>query len=52
MTSSDVIGMIEGAGVGLRGGGGSWKIEQFGNLKNPSDFNKNKLYTQCVCIPT
>ena len=35
--------MIEGDGVGLRGVGGSWKVDQFGNLKNPSDFNKNKL---------
>ena len=52
MTSCDVIGMIEGGGVGLRGGGRSWKVDQFGNLKNPSDFNKNKLHTQCMCIPT
>ena len=29
MTSRDVIGMIEGGGVSLRGGGGSWKGDQF-----------------------
>ena len=34
----DVIGMIEGGGVSLRGGGGSWKVDQFGNLNNPSHF--------------
>ena len=27
MMSCDVICMIEGDGVGLRGGGGSWKIQ-------------------------
>ena len=52
VVSHDIIGMIEGGGVDLRGGGGSWKVDQFGNLKNPSDFNKNKLHTQCMCIPT
>ena len=38
--------------MGLKGGGGSWKVDQFGNLKNPSDLYKNKLHTQCMCIPT
>ena len=52
MTSHDIIGMIEGDGVGLRGGVGSWKVDQFGNLNNPSHFNKNKLHTQSMCIPT
>ena len=51
MMSCDIIGMTSG-GLGLKGGGGSWKVDQFGNLKNPSDFNTNKLHTQCMCIPT
>ena len=29
MISCDIIGMIEGGEVGLRGGGGSWKILTF-----------------------
>ena len=43
--SRDIIGMIEGVG-GSQGGGGSWKVDQFGNLNNPSHFNKDKLHTQ------
>ena len=38
MMSCDVIGMIEGW-VDLRGGVGSWKVGQFGNLNNPCSFN-------------
>ena len=38
MTSHDIIGAI-GGGVGLRGGDGSWKVDQFGNLNSPSHFN-------------
>ena len=37
--SHDVIGMIE------EGGGGSWKVDQFDYLNNPS-------HTQSMCIPT
>ena len=36
--SCDIIGMIEGGGVGLRGGVGHGKFDQFGNLNNPSHF--------------
>ena len=38
MMSCDVIGPMGGM-MGLRGGGGSWKVDQFGNLNNPSHFN-------------
>ena len=38
MMSHDVIGMIEGDGVVLRGRGGSWKVDQLGDLNNPSHF--------------
>ena len=38
MKSCDVIGMIEGGGVGLRGG--SWKVDQFGNLKKSLTFEQ------------
>ena len=51
MMSHDIIGMIQGGGVGL-GGGGSWKVDQFGNLNNPSHFNYKKLHTQSMYNPT
>ena len=37
--SHDVIGMIEGGGVGLRGGGGSWKVDQFDTFGISSKIN-------------
>ena len=55
MTSRDVIGMIEGGGVGLRGGGGSWKVGQFGTFGKKTFFPQftnisatNKLHTQSI----
>ena len=45
MTSHDVIGVIEGGGVGLRGGGGSWKIQTGQFLANPSQTCVKILYT-------
>ena len=43
MTSRDltwhVIGMIGGVGCVTEGGGLSCKVDQFGNLNNPSHFN-------------
>ena len=38
MMSRDVIGMIEGGGVGLRGGGGSWKVDQFHTFGKKTQF--------------
>ena len=38
MTSCDITGAWGGGGVCHRGGL-SWKVDQFGNLNNPSHFN-------------
>ena len=44
MTSCDIIGAIEGGGVGLRGGGGSWKVDQF------DTFGKKMFFLQFTNI--